>query len=348
MNISLSLFPVDVSSPEEFPALVHLLSAHTPYSLTVLGSVLNSVNSHPRSSTISAVDPSKVLAWTSQPLTSISPSDLYSVLVFNPISHQFRYFCSAESSPSSPTEGEETHVLNVIRSVLQLSLVEAPKYYSDLQPSKTTTMAAPTERNEDEPGMALIGAVHEKWASCLRPLSASQNPCMRYILPPILANEESSDSSSDWLISQLQESDIETVRGTSHIPRSKEYLLSRSPCSVCIRDQPSEGNSSGTPVAWVLMHADGSIGTLYVDSKFRRRGLAQLAMRELVKKLDFRKGGFLISENDDLGGGALGWNWTDTDVYNGQGRGFFDSFDGWQYGWTGHWTYLNALSHETT
>ncbi|KAH7923409.1 hypothetical protein BV22DRAFT_1130676 [Leucogyrophana mollusca] len=341
----MQLIEVDLTSGHEFTALIRALSVHAPCSLHILGGVLNS---RERTEKFDGADPSKVCAWSSEPLNSIiNPSSaLFSVLIFSPVSHQFRFFCSAESFPGLPTEEEQAHVVGMMQSLLHLALAEGPKYDSALKPVRA--LEAPAERKQDERAMIVVGAVHEKWQSCLHTLAAAQNPCVRYVQPPAPSDTPtpSDDFSDKWVVSHIQESDIDTVRATSHIPRSKEYLLSRSAHSVCIRGR-DEGGEAQKAVAWALMHTDGSIGTLYVDKEHRRKGFAQVVIKELVRKLDFKKGNGPSSNDDDLGGGALGWNWTEVDVWNDKGRGFFDSFPGWHLGWLCHWTYMNVGSEAT-
>ncbi|KAH7913155.1 hypothetical protein BJ138DRAFT_1146690 [Hygrophoropsis aurantiaca] len=340
---STQLIAVNLTLQQEFLPLVRVLSPHVPFSLHILGGLLNS---SARTEKLNCVDPSKIYAWSSMPLNNIDASSaLFSIVIFSSVSHQFRFFCSAESASGPPTEAEEAHVVSMVQSVLQLAHTEAPKYDSVLK--SVGPSEAPTERHPDEKAMIVIGAVHEKWQPCLRTLSAAQNPQVRYVASPSGSPADTLGHISDeWIVSRIQESDIDAVRGTSHIPRSKAYLLSRSAYSVCIRRRHEEGEDEvRKPIAWALMHADGSVGTLYVNTEYRGKGLAQIVMKGLVDKLNFRKGNPSL-EDDDVGGGALGWNWADTDIWNNEGRRFFDSLTGWRLGWICHWTYMNVGSDD--
>ncbi|KIJ21015.1 hypothetical protein PAXINDRAFT_125631 [Paxillus involutus ATCC 200175] len=204
-----------------------------------------------------------------------------------------------------------------------------------------------TARVGNDPPMILIGCVHDKWQPCLAKFSESQNPCVRYILPRSTSRDAATlsrsgiQSADDLVVSQIQQSDISAVRAASSIPRSEEYIMSRAAYSVCLRTRGGTGDEEGDPIAWALMHSDGSIGALHVDSKYQRRGLAKLVLNTLAKKLDFSKDdGEPSSVYDDLGGGALGWNWTDTEWRNDVGKLFFSSWVGEENGWKCHWTYM--------
>ncbi|KAH7888583.1 hypothetical protein F5I97DRAFT_1925105 [Phlebopus sp. FC_14] len=329
--------------PNTLGALVELLSPHVPHSLPVLGNILNTC---PRSQTIANVDPSQVFVWSTTPLPTssshvASPPPLFSILIFSPASHQFRFFCSAETSSGPPTEEEEAHVLHICRSVLRMAARHSPTYNSILTCKASTPDSHPTDRVETDPSMIVIGGVHEKWHSCLRPLSEWQNPYVRFNLPPTSLPHKDAQPSQGWIISQIRESDINVIRATTAIPRSVDYIRSRAPYSVCIRPKGTYPDDQGQkPIAWALMHADGSIGTLFVDPLHRGKGVAKLAINTLVQKLDLTKGYASTPTNGDLGGGTLGWNWSDTDVWNEKAKKLFHSLGGWREEWTCHWTYM--------
>ncbi|KIJ67905.1 hypothetical protein HYDPIDRAFT_83949 [Hydnomerulius pinastri MD-312] len=354
-----------VNTTDTIAALVRLLSPHAPYSLHILGNILNTC---PRSETIGNVDPSQVTIWSTTPLpsptdshdASVSPSTspaLFSVLIFSPVSHQFRFFCSADSLDGPPKEEEEAHVLLICRSVLHMAVMDSPTYDSILTRKSTGTGVRPADRADCDPPMIVFGGIHKKWRSCLRSLAACQNPCFRYILPPSpsigrVLPKDGPESSDDWVVDHIRESDIDLIRSTSTIPRSADYIMSRAPYSVCLRSRGDrgEGPDGQKPIAWALMHADGSIGTLHVDPARRREGLAKFVLKKLVQKFDGqgRKDATCASVLADLGGGALGWNWTDTDVWNEAANRFFGSFEGWQKGWTCDWTYMTIPAQVTS
>lgn len=106
---------------------------------------------------------------------------------------------------------------------------------------------------------------------------------------------------------------------------------------MCVRTLDRDGYASdGRPVAWVLIHYDGSIGALHVDVEYRRRGLVHLVVYELIKRCS--------GENNYNvgGGGALGWNSTDVMRENDKAVGFMGSLDGWKEGWLCYWIFLTA------
>ncbi|KAF9224080.1 hypothetical protein BS17DRAFT_780432 [Gyrodon lividus] len=350
-NLQLEHIDLNSGSRDTVAALVKLLSPHAPYSLHILGTILNAGQ---RSMTIGNVDPSKVFLWSTTPLRLSNdnpPPKLFSILIFSPIGHDFRFFCSAESSPEPPTKVEETHVERIFKMVRHMAREESPKYDSVLIMKSANRGLGPTVRVDNDPPMIIIGGVHEKWKPCITKSSECQNPVIRYILPRSTSGSGATlsrsvvQSSDDLVISQIRQSDIAFVRAASSIPRSEEYIMSRAAYSVCLRTRGGdEGDEGGEPVAWALLHADGSIGALHVDPQYQRRGLGKLVLNSLAKKLDFGKvDGEPPSVYDDLGGGALGWNWTDTEWRNDVGNLFFTSWVGRENGWTCHWTYM--LTH---
>lgn len=338
---------IDLSSKprEVVTALSKLLAGHAPHCLHVLGSILNTCH---RSG--SGVDHSKIYLWSTTPFDThdLQPPSLFSIVTFSPVSYQFRFFCSAESSHIDPTEEETAHVTHVFRSLLRMASVESPTYDSILvmRPKDIGLgRSGPKVRVESDPPMISIGAVSRKWHGCLQQLAVCQNPSIRFVLPPRTFNGEtlssSLNSSADWIVGQIRESDISTIRAGSSAPRSAEYIMSRAPYSVCIRTRGGDGEDGGKPIAWALMHADGSIGALYVDQAYRRHGLAKLVINALVKQLDLRRADKTFpSADEDLGGGALGWNWVETDVWNQGARGLFSGFEGWWDEGKCHWTYM--------
>lgn len=47
-------------------------------------------------------------------------------------------------------------------------------------------------------------------------------------------------------------------------------------------------DAAGAPQVWVMTHGDGSIGALYTQPGYRRRGLAKLVLRRHVQKEEAR------------------------------------------------------------
>lgn len=361
LKVKLDRIDLTTDSRDTLAVLIELLAPHVPYSLDILGTILNTV---PRASTLQNVDPSKVTLWSTIPLHSDAistahPPGLFSIVTFSHLDHHFRFFCSAESSTLAsdpPTEAEETHVKQVFEHLRDIAHEARPTYDATL----TALGGWPRHRIDTDPPMIVIWAVHTKWTHVLTPMSTFQHPSVRYVyqrgafeldgLPPSLAVGCSTtirgddDSEVEMEISQIRSSDLPFVYGASSVPRSEAYIMSRVPYSVCLRSRGKTRADEGQPVACALMHSDGSIGALRVDTKHQRQGLGRLVIRALAEKLDLSKGQGdldLISDGyRDLGGGVLGWNWTDVEAHNEAGNRFFASLGGKENGWTCHWTYM--------
>ncbi|KIK77015.1 hypothetical protein PAXRUDRAFT_36844 [Paxillus rubicundulus Ve08.2h10] len=145
--------------------------------------------------------------------------------------------------------------------------------------------------------MIIIGSIIDKWKLCLAKFSESQNPCVRYILPRSTSRDAATLSQSG-------------------IQSEDDLVISQ------IRQQV--GAEARESIAWALLHQDGSVGALHAYSEYQQRGLAN------------RDDGRLVSVYDDLGGGALGWNWTDTKWRNDVRNPFFLSWVGEESGWRCH------------
>ena len=345
------------SSRNTLAALIKLLAPHTPYSLHILGTILNTGL---RTSTLQDVDPSKVSLWSTIPLHSDATSTadtptLFSIVTFSHVNHQFSVFCSAESSTSEssglPTEVEATHITHVFRYLQDMASKARPTYDSVVTARRTHHTDSDTD-----PPMIIIGAVHSKWADVLAPMSACQKPNVRYVFPRgTFAGDGlrttvggGDEPGIEVEVSEIQPSDLPFVHGASAIPRTDAYFLSRAPYSVClrVREDPTVGADEGRPVACALLHSDGSLGALRVDSKHQRRGLGKLAIRALVEKLDFslkNQGDLKLMTDDhqDLGGGALGWNWMDSGAFNDVGNRFLSSMASKEsLKWTCQWIFI--------
>lgn len=352
---SLNLYRIDLSTDSRniLAALIKLLGPHAPYSLQILGTVLNT---GPRSSTLQDVDPSKVSLWSTVPLhfdpvpTNDHPA-LFSIITFSYQNRQFRFFCSGESQAPSdpPTEAEKAHVAQVFEGLRDMAHEARPTYDSAIVALGGESW--PRHRVDTDPSMIVIGGIHEKWADVLAPMTTFQNPNVRYVFPRGAFSHDAAPVNgrmlrlegglTDELVSsEIRASDLSFVLGASTVPRSDGYILSRAPYSACLRSRAGE-----QPVACALMHADGSIGVVHVDPNYQRQGLGGLVLRALTEKLDFgndREGTELLPGDhyQDLGGGALGWNWVNVAVDNESGSRFFSSLAGKEGRWTCHWTYM--------
>ncbi|KAF7971800.1 hypothetical protein HWV62_19877 [Athelia sp. TMB] len=308
----IDLYPTQLSHPDAANALVALLQPHLPHSLTILGYLFHSCRPNP-----SGFQEPQVEVWSTIPPAEPPSAGVFSVLLFSPADAQFRLFCSADSSAGPAEAAEEAHVVGVMRSATRIA---------DGNPRYRTIVSLPSgDQPPNAVAMIFVGSVHEKWARCLAPHAPRMNPCVKFLCPPRPAATVAPPH-REWAVGRLEEADLERVRAASGIARSREYLLERLTASVCVR-------ADGLPVAWALVHADGSIGPLHVEDAQRRRGLGRLVMRALVEQL----GGA-----DGAGGGALGWNWTDVVAANEKGSEFMRSLEGWEEGWMCYWVFMAA------
>ncbi|KAN0088191.1 hypothetical protein V8E55_005248 [Tylopilus felleus] len=358
-----------VNSRNTLEALVKLLAPHAPYSLHVLGTILNS---GPRTTTLQSVDSSKVSLWSTVPLLSDATSNtsspaLFSIIAFSHLNRQFSVFCSGESTmpTDAQTQAEKAHIKQVFENLRDMARGAHPTYDSNITALSAGTSVRLAHRTDTDPPMIVVAAVHKKWAEVLAPMSTCQNLTVRYVFPrgaftqdglqttfklcggDVPAGIEASEEDSEEVeATEIRASDLPFVHGASSIPRPDAYLLSRAPYSVCFRlgRDARMGGDEGRPVACALMHSDGSLGALRVDPKHQRRGLGRLVIRALMEKLDFSEGqgnpGSSSNDHRDLGGGALGWNWTDAEIHNEVANRFFTSMVGEENRCAYHWTYI--------
>lgn len=340
-------YPVDLNTPGTLEAFTSLLAPYTPYSLPILGAILHSGTSEdkifadyfPGERARSHPPNFNLQVWSSEPEIHLqnSSSKLFSIISFTPSDRQFRFFCSAEASHSPPTSEQQDHVSDILQSTMRVVVAQNPDQYTSLLAPKSTDGV---ERNLTVAPI-VIGSVHEKWATCLQPHSHKINPCIKFLYPPLRSHSPSGGMSASQLgysLSSLQEFDIDVVQAASGISRSREYLLERRHFSVCVR-VPYKGDETSymKPIAWVLMHSDGSIGTLHVDPEHRGKGLGRLLIQELVKRCSE-----ITPSGITRGGGTLGWYWTDVVQANEQGAGFMGSLEGWEKGWSCYWVYMTV------
>lgn len=327
------LYSTSVASPTAVDALITLLRPHLPYSLTILGYLFHSAEPNPDN----FAEP-RVKIWTSQPQLelSISADVVFSVLLFTPADHQFRFFCSAESAEGSATMHEEAHVLGIMQSAMSIVGDDDSDSFRTIMP--LSAYAPPASSRDMGAKPFLLGTVHEKWARCLRTCALKMNSCTKFVCPPRPASlTPVAPPGQDYIVDKLEEADIELITAGSGVSRSPTYLKSRLATSLCLRVKV-EADEGTKPVAWGLVHADKSIGALHVDDAHRRRGLGHFVMHELVRQMSGTGPGGV----EDGGGGALGWNWTDVMAANKMGGGFMRSLEGWEQGWICYWVYLHA------
>ncbi|GAA5939493.1 GNAT family N-acetyltransferase [Sporobolomyces koalae] len=81
-----------------------------------------------------------------------------------------------------------------------------------------------------------------------------------------------------------REEDIPTILSTSEVPHLPSYLSTRLADTTCLFTV-SQPASPGVLVAHVTTHRDGSLGTLHVDPRYRRRNLARLVLQHRLSKM---------------------------------------------------------------
>jgi GNAT superfamily N-acetyltransferase len=192
----------------------------------------------------------------------------------------------------------------------------------------------------------LLGSVNEKWQPCLAPLGNWLTDNTKFLRGPTYERAVSPfDLSTEALksayglpagvaLDRLQDDDLELVMSLTHF-RTYEYLAGRKKKSICVR-VPDESRTNGvmTPVAWVLVHADGSLGTLHVQPEYRRHGLAKGVMRALVDSLAGSRDGHV--------GGTFGWFAVDVQMGNKSAERFFGALEGWNPAWQVGWMRIKA------
>lgn len=325
----IKLHPVDVGSAE-LDVLVNILKRYLPQSITVLGAIGQAT---PTAN--AAASPASLRVWTSLPVPTLVTSGgappLFAVLVPT-VAHghaQCRLFVSAESSPAEATPEETAFATAVAQEGIKLV---GPLMVEDAR------RAGAEPRKE-----ILIGSIHEKWALALEPLSIWSSGNTKFIHPPRPATAKKAKMAlpESATLARLADADIDAVLATSHIQRSRAYIASRASSSVVLRMPAPEGNGVTVPAAWALIHADGSIGSLYVDSAFRRMGLATVVVTALVEGADIKPDGMEgvggSTKEEDNRGGAQGWFWGDVMDDNGESGAFFGRLDGWERGWVCNW-----------
>jgi GNAT superfamily N-acetyltransferase len=68
------------------------------------------------------------------------------------------------------------------------------------------------------------------------------------------------------------------IQSTCDVPRPLAYYVSRSHCSTVIRQI-----STQEAVCWIILHADGALGALYTLPDWRRKGLAEIVVRQNIR-----------------------------------------------------------------
>ncbi|KAG8878649.1 hypothetical protein FRB97_002332 [Tulasnella sp. 331] len=137
----------------------------------------------------------------------------------------------------------------------------------------------------------LIGSLHHQWAPLLKKwtmeISAGDQ---KYIWDRGLASSHANvDHPASPLavppgftLTPLSATEISRVIETSGIRRTREYVQMRLPYSLCLRKTDGAGGTS-TAAGWGLIHAEGSVGTFWIEPEFRGKGYSRYVLNGLVQ-----------------------------------------------------------------
>ena len=152
---------LSTNSRDTMASLIKLLAPYVPYSLDVLGAILNT---GPRTNTLQDVDPSKVFLWSTIPfhpgaISTTDPPVLFSIVTFSHLNRHFCVFCSSDSSTTNPpSEVGRTHVKHVFEYLQDMAREARPTYDAFLTPRKSTIIHG----IDTSIPMIVIKAVHQK------------------------------------------------------------------------------------------------------------------------------------------------------------------------------------------
>jgi hypothetical protein len=251
--------------------LCEVLSPFLPLSLSMLGSV-------------AYTEPSQLFAWCTPNLLNdaAKPPSLFAVILLSTLTGQCHFFCSTERVPGKASLAEEMLVTRFIQSGCHAA----------------ADILRITHGSEAVEAGIQVASVHDKWASCLAPQALWVKGKQKHLRPPEPPWNQSPLAMSASVarqiyglppgatFSQLNQDDIETIMAASPAmpyQRPAEYLRACLPRSLGIKI-PLGPNASHL-VAWKLVHADGSVGLLHVDSNWRRRGLGRAISHGLTDAL---------------------------------------------------------------
>jgi len=315
------LYPLDLVSEMDIGRLSDFLQPLLPYSLPILGSLFSE---QPTKNT-----PLPTQFWTTFRIPDYpQPPSIFSVIAFSHLTdNQFRFFCSAESN-LPPTPDEETHVFGAIQSFINAIQIRDPLI-------RGIDIDTIVHHVDDGQASIFFGSLHEKWIPGIQNLTTRPSPCVKFIRSPRPAamTIPCCESIGDWEISEPGEQDIDIIRGRATFPRSREFVASRLPYSVCIRLKEGDG----TPIAWHLLLQDGSLGMLHVEPEYRRKNLGKLCTEAIIAKLEDK---FRPDEGRVEKYPWKRWEFLDVLAGNEKGLGFAASLDGWERGWVSYWVHL--------
>lgn len=292
---------IDQPTGEVAEQLVHLLRPYLPTSLPII-THLTTPPRPPFLRIYLSSDVEELKTRRSKPFCVATAS------VDGPSSTLVRFYCSAEH--------EESHKAD------ERASAEVKRFAETWLPCLFRDLNSDTQ--------ILIGTLHSRWTEIYKAWSVYNGPCIKFLraASPVKAVE----LGAGVRLVPLSDADIDRVIATTHIPRPRTYLEARRPYSVALRVED-------TLAAWGIVHSDGSIGTLFTEPEFRRRGYGQIVMNALVSLalgLTADVGG--SPEAEAVGQGAtMGWCAVDVMKSNPDGLGLFSKLSGWTQGWDCAW-----------
>lgn len=325
---TMTLHKVDTALKDATETLAGLLRPHIPYSLPILGCIFSGDIEH-----------KALTIWTTFPLNTVPGSTelsnntvppIFSIICHSPLQdHEFRFFCSAETTPTGDPVSEDAHVFEAIGQLLSDPIYGAP---SEARAGSVSMKPG---------GVVEVGYLNERWIACLQSRIKYDELCFAFIRPPRQSPPPfawNTSPNDEWEISELHESDVDFVQGKLvNPPRSRESIKYRIPYSVCIRRKNSENRN---PVAWNLMRADGAIGMLYVEPDMRRKGLGRICMVALSRKME-EMYATEDSEKKDLYPHAR-WEFDVVSHENEASMRLSKSLEGWKEMGQYHWVWLRV------
>jgi hypothetical protein len=232
--------------------LISLLSPHAPSALPLLGS-LSSVGEV--TEIYSSFPPDETLQLAQQQVDGAHP--FFVVLAHmtggKDSSDQGRMYCSSERGAGE----NDSHDSQLVYAFVKSYMGHVPPVTS-----------------------RYVGTVHHRWVNALRTNTSyvSKGPVAQWVAPPHSpsASQPTAVVLDGYYLDRLASDDIQHVIETSKVPRTYAYILSRLAYSVCVRETGTDAL-----VAWGLLHADCSIGTVFVEPAHRGKRLAKAVVESL-------------------------------------------------------------------
>ncbi|ODQ68610.1 hypothetical protein NADFUDRAFT_49249 [Nadsonia fulvescens var. elongata DSM 6958] len=187
--------------------------------------------------------------------------------------------------------------------------------------------------SSDKP--VIFGAVHQSFIEIMKKTDNITRVSPAYYKQVFITSEKDladvkkNKGYDRYYAKSADNASIETIVGTSKIPRDKSLLLQR--LNICLHDR-----INNEAAAWCFLSLDGSLITLYVREKYREQGLAKRVFIQLVNTKMFdvygKKGSDSVIETTPQ------WKWVHADVEtdNKESNGVCKSL-GCKISWLTHW-----------